>query len=64
MKTYTYRLEVIDTRNGHAYIIKKFYGNDTAILTERFEKWFIKSNFEGERSDIELLINEVQHNNY
>lgn len=64
MKTYIYRLEVIDTRNGHNYIIKKFYGNDTATLTERFEKWFIKSNFEGNRNDIDLFFNEVQHANY
>lgn len=62
MKSYIYRLYVIDKRTS--IIIKTFLGNDKNVMFERFEKWFIKSTFEGTRNDIDLMFNEVQHVGY
>ena len=62
MKSYIFRLYVIDKRTSE--IIKTFLGNDQNAMIERFEKWFIKSTFEGTRNDINLMFNEVQHVGY
>ena len=62
MKSYIYRLYVIDKRTN--IIIKTFLGNDKNVMIERFEKWFIKSTFEGTRDDINLMFDEVQHVGY
>ena len=62
MKSYIYRLYVVDNRTN--IIIKKFLGNDKNAMIERFEKWFIKSLFDGERADIDLIFDFVQHVGY
>ena len=42
--------------------IKRFIGNDKNLLSERFEKWFIKQPFD--RDDITVYVGEIQHNGY
>lgn len=61
MAHYIYRLYIIDKRTN--YVIKTFLGNEKDIMLERFEKWFIKSNFDGDYSDIEKTFDYVQHAN-
>ena len=62
MKSYIYRLYAIDKRNNT--IIKTMLGNDKSQMQERFEKWFIKSNFTGARYDVKIDFDFVQHAGY
>jgi hypothetical protein len=56
----SYRYEVI------AYIndikVKRFIGNDIDDLIERFEMWFIKTNYD--RNELFLYKGEIQHAGY
>lgn len=56
----SYRYEVVAYINNIK--VKRFIGNDMNELVERFEKWFIKSNYD--RYDLRLYKGEIQHAGY
>ena len=58
MRSYRYEVEVYI--NGVK--VKRFIGNDLDELTERFEKWFIKTSYD--RNDLFLYRGEIQHAGY
>ena len=59
--TYRYRLTIYEKASGIK--LKGFWGNDTNEMYERFEMWFIKSNFTGTREDLFIHMDYVQHAN-
>ena len=61
MTHFIYWLYAIDNRNNT--VVKKMRGNSKETLIERFEKWFIRSNFDGSYSDIRIEFDYVQHAN-
>ena len=57
-----YKKSIHEQHGEIGHKVKRFVGNDSNLLYERFEKWFIKQPFD--REEIFLHFGEIQHIGY